>query len=91
MPNQFYLDNYHLASASSQAILSSNSNSSNASLEDLANTCLARTETLVPQWLPHGHREGDNWIAEDPVRLGYVIRVNLKTGAWISRPRRLMP
>ena len=85
MAKKFYLDNYYPARDRGQAIPSSN-----ASLEDLADACRARAETLVPPWLPHGHREGNNWIAEDPVRPGYVIRVNLKTGAWTSRPRRVI-
>ena len=85
MPSKFYLGNYHSASASGQAI-----SSPSISLEELANACWACAETLIPQWLPNGKQEGDSWIAADPVRPGYVIRVNLKTGAWNSRPRRVI-
>ena len=85
MAKKFYLDNYYPASDGGQAIPSSS-----VSFKELTNACLARAETLIPQWLPHGHREGDSWVADDPVRPGYVIRVNLKTGAWTSRPRRVI-
>ena len=85
MAKKFYPDNYYPASDSGQAILSTS-----ASSEEIANACLAHAETLVPQWLPNGKREGDSWIADDPVRPGYVIRVNLKIGAWTSQPRRVM-
>ena len=83
MDKKFYRANYYSASDRGQAIPAPK-----VSFEELANACRARAETLVPQWLPNGHREGDSWIADDPVRPGYVIRVNLKTGAWTSRPRR---
>ena len=86
MAKKFYPNNYYPASTSGQAI-----SSPSVSLEELANACRARAETLVPQWLPNGQREGDSWIADDPVRPGYVIRVNLKTGAWTRRPRRVVP
>ena len=86
MAKKYYQNNYHPASDSGQAIPSTS-----ASFEEITNACRARAETLVPQWLPHGHREGDSWIADDPVRPGYVIHVNLKTGAWTSRPRRVVP
>ena len=85
MAKRFYPDNYYPARDCGQAIPSSS-----ISFEEIATACLAHAETLVPQWLPDGHRDGDNWIAEDPVRPGYVIRVNLKTGAWTSRPRRVI-
>ena len=85
MPSKVYLGNYLPASDSGQAIPSTN-----ASLEEIANACRARAETLVPQWLPNGHRVGDSWIADDPTRSGYVIRVNLQTGAWTSQLRRVM-
>ena len=85
MAKKFYPGNYYPARDRGQAIPFPS-----ASFEELANACLARAQTLVPQWLPHGHREGDNGIADDPVRSGYVIRVNLKTGAWTRRPRRVI-
>ena len=85
MSSKFHPRNYHPASDSGQA-----TPSTNASLEEIANACRARAETLVPQWLPNGKRVGDSWIADDPTRPGYVIHVNLKTGAWTSQPRRVM-
>jgi hypothetical protein len=86
MSGKFYLSNYHPASTSGQAIPSPS-----ASFAEIANACRAHTETLVPQWLLNGKRVGDSWIAADPIQSGYVIRVNLKTGAWTCRPRRVMP
>ena len=85
MAKKSYLNNYYPASDGGQAIPSPS-----ASFEEIANACRARAETLVPQWLPNGHRVGDGWITDDPIRSGYVIHVNLKTGAWTSQPRRVM-
>jgi hypothetical protein len=86
MSGKFYLSNYHPASDDGQVIPSPN-----ASFAEITNACRARAETLVPQWLLSGKRVGDNWIADAPIRPGYVIYVNLKTGAWASRPRRVTP
>ncbi|MBR0128979.1 MAG: hypothetical protein IJM09_04100, partial [Neisseriaceae bacterium] len=40
---------------------------------------------LVPQWLPQGKQDGDEWVALNPKRsdkhLG-SFRINLKTGVW---------
>lgn len=51
----------------------------------LASALLDRANTLVPQWLDDGHREGHEWKARNPMRDDKRIgsfSVNLVTGAW---------
>lgn len=51
----------------------------------LAAALLSRADSLVPQWLPDGKREGHEWKARNPVRDDRAIgsfSVNLVTGAW---------
>ena len=48
---------------------------------------LARSESTVPRWLPDGKREGDEWVARNPMRSGddkhpTSFRINLSTGVW---------
>lgn len=41
--------------------------------------------TLVPQWLPHGKRQGREWVAKNPTRADGAagsFSVNLTSGAW---------
>src|SRR5512144_217759 len=80
MAKKFYPSNYHPARDGGQAIPSSR-----VSFEALANTCLARAERLVAQWLPEGRREGQEWVALNPTRVDSHIgsfKVNLVTGHW---------
>ena len=42
-------------------------------------------ETLVPRWLPDGHRRGNEWVARNPMRSDRnpgSFTINLKTGVW---------
>lgn len=51
----------------------------------LADAALARANTLVPQWLPDGHKSGGEWKALNPVRGDKhegSFSVNLTKGAW---------
>lgn len=80
MPDEFYLNNYHPASDSGQAI-----SSIRGSFEVIANACLARAERLVVEWLPEGRREGQEWVALNPTRADSHLgsfKVNLVTGHW---------
>lgn len=50
---------------------------------DLARALLDRAETLVPQWLPGGRRNGAEWVCGDLAGgPGGSCSVNLLTGAW---------
>lgn len=50
---------------------------------DLARALLDRAETLVPQWLPGGRRNGAEWVCGDLAGgPGGSCSVNLVTGAW---------
>ena len=80
MPSEFYSNNYHPASDSGQAI-----SSIRVSFEVIANACLARAERLVAEWLPEGRREGQEWVALNPMRADAhrgSFKVNLVTGQW---------
>ncbi|SIT08809.1 hypothetical protein [Paracoccus saliphilus] len=47
--------------------------------------CQPRLGTLVPAWLPQGHRRGAEWYALNPTRADRHIgsfSVNLSTGKW---------
>lgn len=51
----------------------------------LAGALLDRAPTLVPQWLPEGRREGNEWRALNPTRSDQHLgsfSVNLVTGQW---------
>lgn len=51
----------------------------------VADAALARADSLVPEWLPDGKREGDEWCALNPVRHDQKrgsFKVNLVTGVW---------
>jgi putative DNA primase/helicase len=49
----------------------------------LAAALLDRADTLVPQWLPEGHRRGAEWVCGDiHGGSGSSCSINLKTGAW---------
>ena len=80
MPDEFYFNKYHSASDSGQAI-----SSIRVSFEVIADTCLARAEHLVAEWLPEGRREGQEWVALNPTRADSHLgsfKVNLVTGQW---------
>lgn len=49
----------------------------------LAEAALARADTLVPQWLPAGHRSGPEWrVGNLRGAAGNSLAVNLVTGVW---------
>lgn len=51
----------------------------------IAQAALAAAERLVPQWLPHGRREGHEWSSLNPNRSDSrhgSFKVNLTTGMW---------
>lgn len=51
----------------------------------LADAALSRSETLVPLWLPEGHRAGHEWQSINPARSDTSagsFSVNLNTGCW---------
>lgn len=49
----------------------------------LADALLQRAETLVPQWLPEGKRQGGEWVCGSlQGEAGRSLSVNLRTGAW---------
>ena len=51
----------------------------------VSQAALGCAETLIPQWLPNGVREGKEWAAINPRRSDNTrgsFKVNLKTGAW---------
>lgn len=51
--------------------------------QGLAESLLERAETLVPQWLPWGYKNGHYWYVGDfDGETGKSANVNLKTGAW---------
>ncbi|HYQ90983.1 MAG TPA: phage/plasmid primase, P4 family [Candidatus Competibacteraceae bacterium] len=80
MAKKCYRINYYPASDRGQAIPSSR-----VSFEVLANACLAQAERLVAQWLPEGRREGQEWVALNPIRADShrgSFKVNLVTGHW---------
>jgi putative DNA primase/helicase len=80
MPSEFYLNKYHPASDSGQAI-----SSIRVSFKVIADTCLAHAERLVAEWLPEGRREGQEWVALNPTRADShrgSFKVNLVTGQW---------
>lgn len=40
---------------------------------------------LLEQWLPHGRREGDEWLALNPRRDDVTLgsfKINMRTGYW---------
>lgn len=52
---------------------------------DIAAAALARSESLVMEWLPHGRRVGCEWQATNPTRNDTrrgSFSVNLRTGKW---------
>ncbi len=50
----------------------------------VAARALARSEELIPKWLPDGRRVGDLWLTDDvPDRPGFSCWVDLKTGRWM--------
>lgn len=50
---------------------------------DLAAALLQRADTLVPQWLPGGKKQGYNWMCGGfEGGAGRSLGVNLNTGAW---------
>ena len=46
---------------------------------------MAKSNMLVPGWLPDGRRTGNEWVARNPTRpdrrLG-SFKINLKSGRW---------
>lgn len=51
----------------------------------IADTALASLESLLAEWLPHGHREGREYKALNPTRADSregSFSINLSTGAW---------
>jgi putative DNA primase/helicase len=52
----------------------------------VAASALARSEDLVPRWLPDGRKEGPRWVAVNPRRPGSDgsggFSVNMHTGEW---------
>ncbi len=51
----------------------------------LAHAALENAELLVPRWLPDGHREGNEWVARNPMREDRTpgsFKINLKRGVW---------
>jgi hypothetical protein len=51
----------------------------------IADAALARAALIVVRWLPHGRREGTEWVCRNPTRddrrLG-SFKVNVATGKW---------
>lgn len=51
--------------------------------EPLAQALLARADTLIPAWLPGGHKNGHEWVCGSlSGGKGSSCSVNLTTGAW---------
>ncbi len=49
----------------------------------IAQAALDRADTLVPQWLPGGRRNGHEWLVGDlSGNKGESTSINLRTGAW---------
>jgi hypothetical protein len=51
----------------------------------LAAAALARSDDLVPRWLPEGRRQGAEWVARNPTRADLhpgSFSINLHTGRW---------
>ena len=53
--------------------------------EGVGDAALRHSDALVSQWLPHGRREGHEWVALNPLRDDRKpgsFRINLITGKW---------
>ncbi len=51
----------------------------------VAAAALQAAESLLREWLPHGHREGHEWKSLNPTRADSRVgsfSINLNTGAW---------
>lgn len=51
----------------------------------IAQEAAARSEIILPRWLPDGHREAGEWVAKNPRRADRrpgSFKVNLRTGRW---------
>lgn len=51
----------------------------------IAGAALARVDSVLQRWLPHGKREGAEWVATNPNRTDRragSFKVNTTTGAW---------
>ncbi|MEM7442898.1 MAG: toprim domain-containing protein [Pseudomonadota bacterium] len=54
-------------------------------VEKVSAAALRSAKTLVREWLPDGHRRGNEWIAKNPTRADRhegSFSVNLEKGAW---------
>lgn len=51
----------------------------------IAEAAAARSESILPRWLPDGRREAGEWTARNPKRadahLG-SLKINMKSGLW---------
>ena len=48
-------------------------------------SALFHADHLVPSWLPHGRRMGNEWVARNPTRNDHrpgSFKVNLRSGRW---------
>jgi len=55
------------------------------SFASLQQASLPMLHRLIPRWLRSGHREGDEWVAYNPLRSDRTLgsfKVNLRTGHW---------
>jgi hypothetical protein len=55
------------------------------SFRRVAEGALGSAEAIVSRWLPHGRREGREWVAINPTRIDAKqgsFKVNLGTGCW---------
>ena len=57
----------------------------NIAFRRVAEAAGARSDLIVRRWLPDGRREGDEWVALNPMRRDHrkgSFKVNLCTGRW---------
>jgi len=53
--------------------------------DQISRSALQNADALVSQWLPHGHRQGTEWVARNPLRHDQrpgSFKINLRTGRW---------
>src|SRR5215471_13777991 len=51
----------------------------------IKSSAIALADQLVPRWLPHGRRIGNEWVARNPTRHDRrpgSFKVNLRSGRW---------
>lgn len=51
----------------------------------IAQEAAARSEDILPRWLPDGRREAGEWVARNPRRADKrsgSFKINLRTGRW---------